>query len=137
MSFSPPSFRHEDQTRQSFGRSPNQQLHNQSFLESSIGHIADNANPNIQTRQSLDASMHQVHQLMQIPMPQNQLDVGSKLVNANHFIHSIISMIEELQAQRQDSLQNNMLLPQPVVDELRLKLTGAFERLGMLGDEAS
>lgn len=137
VSFSPPSFRHDEQTRQSFGRSPHQQLHNQSFLESSIGHIGDNANANIQTRQSLDASIHQVHQLMQIPMPQNQLDVGSKLVNANHFIHSIITMVEELQSQREDSLQNNMLLPRQVVDELRLKLTGAFERLAMLGDEAS
>lgn len=51
-------------------------------------------------------------------MPEKNLDIGTKLQNAKSYIYYFLNMLPSLRT-----------------DELRLKLTGAFERLDLVSDE--
>ena len=105
VSFSPPSFNRHEQARSSFGPLTGERIIHGND-ESSIMLMAS---PNIQ----------RVNQyVVGIPVPQKQLDMATKLKNVKSYIYYILN-----------------LLPQLRTDELRLKLTGAFERLDQCSDE--
>ena len=68
-----------------------------------------------------------------IPSIYNQGDLGAKLLNAKTFIKYILNMISEIQddfaKEYHEQSVPEYVLPPPAIGELRLKLTGAFERL--------
>ena len=95
-------------------------LGDQSFLQSSINMAA-----------SPDQRMRGANMGVQIPMPQKGLDIGTKVYNAKNYIQCILSLITD--SSRVDN--GVRLLPESKVEELKLKMTGAFERLEMVHDE--
>jgi len=59
------------------------------------------------------------------------LDIGTKVFNAKNYISCVLNLITDY------SKNDNgvILLPEGKVEELRLKMIGAFERLEMVHDE--
>lgn len=53
-------------------------------------------------------------------------ELNNKMANAKSFIHYIINLIETVQ---QGVNEHELVLARKNINELRLKLTGAFERL--------
>ena len=58
-------------------------------------------------------------------------ELNNKMANAKSFIHYIINLIENIQTGVPDS---ELVLARSNINELRLKLTGAFERLEQIPD---
>ena len=68
---------------------------------------------------------------MHIPLPQKNLDIGTKVFNARGYITSILNLLTD-----PSNIQKGVrLLPESKVEELKLKMVGAFERLDMVHDE--